>query len=434
MKRFALYLLSGVLTLSLAMCGGSDREDIAPAFNIAGSWRGAWTTEAGGGSGNLYLDLVQDGRNLSGTLKLGGAPCCTTASVMGTMNGAEVTLSAVFAAGTQAKFSGTCSTDGKEVGGTYTTAARWADGAGGTWTIASFKEKVPCAYTYSDWSLCVDGTQTRTVTATQPAGCSGTPVLEQICSPGDPPPTARPAPGSQTFTAVGPTTFTVPAGVTSIVCDVHGAKGGDGGTSSCSSGGGHGGGRVQATISVTPGEILGVVVGGQGGSGFNGSSGAGGSNGGGAGGTALYAGGGGGRSEILRGVTQLVVAGGGGGAGAACLSPPGGVGGGLIGGTGVAWAGTGGGGGTQGAGGAAGIGTGGSGSAGAKDIGGNGGNSGGIGGGGGGGGGYYGGGGGGFGPSGGAGGGGSSFTEAGATSVTHTQGVRFGDGEVVISW
>ena len=44
-----------------------------------------------------------------------------------------------------------------------------------------------CTYAYSAWGTCTNGTQTRTVTSATPAGCTGTPVLEQSCSPGAPP-------------------------------------------------------------------------------------------------------------------------------------------------------------------------------------------------------------------------------------------------------
>jgi hypothetical protein len=46
-----------------------------------------------------------------------------------------------------------------------------------------------CTYTYSDWSACQpNGTQTRTVISSSPAGCVGTPVLSQSCTYGGPPP------------------------------------------------------------------------------------------------------------------------------------------------------------------------------------------------------------------------------------------------------
>jgi hypothetical protein len=48
-----------------------------------------------------------------------------------------------------------------------------------------------CTYTYSTWGACqADNTQTRTVTSSSPAGCSGTPVLSQPCANVTPPPAA----------------------------------------------------------------------------------------------------------------------------------------------------------------------------------------------------------------------------------------------------
>jgi hypothetical protein len=108
-------------------------------------------------------------------------------------------------------------------------------------------------------------------------------------------------------------TYTVPAGVRSVQVDLVGARGGDSGSQ-----GGGAGGRVQATLTVTPGETLTLYVGGPGGSiGFSGyGSSAGGYNGGGAGYPGAGGGGGGG-SDIRRGTAladRLVAAGGGGGA------------------------------------------------------------------------------------------------------------------------
>ena len=40
----------------------------------------------------------------------------------------------------------------------------------------------PCTYTYSAWSACTNGTQTRTVLTSFPAGCTGTPVTTQSCT------------------------------------------------------------------------------------------------------------------------------------------------------------------------------------------------------------------------------------------------------------
>ncbi|HEX9721701.1 MAG TPA: glycine-rich protein [Candidatus Paceibacterota bacterium] len=112
-------------------------------------------------------------------------------------------------------------------------------------------------------------------------------------------------------------TWTVPPGVTEIMVDVKGAQGHQ------ATGNNHGrGGRVQANISVTPGENLSIHVGGAGSPASGAIGGAGGFNGGGSGGNSLGGGnssgsGGGGASDIRQGgnalADRIVVAGGGGG-------------------------------------------------------------------------------------------------------------------------
>lgn len=226
-------------------------------------------------------------------------------------------------------------------------------------------------------------------------------------------------------------TFTVPGCVTSITVDVRGGKGGDNNSYL-----GGLGGRVQATVPVTPGEVLNIYVGA---AGVNTST----NNPpvyNGGGGVYSYvsagtAGTGGGASDIRRSPystsDRLVVAGGGGGGGYTNI---GGHGGGLTGQDGVpypSWPNSGGKGGTQASGGAAGVaccscptyttaGTFAQGGNGAGDGAG----------GGGGGGGYYGGGGSCFA----GGGGGSSYTAPGVTGVTHTQGNNNGAGQVIITY
>ncbi len=253
--------------------------------------------------------------------------------------------------------------------------------------------------------------------------------------------------GVETFVFTGvPRPFTVPAGVVSIRIEAIGAKGGDALPISPGVGGvGGRGGKVEATVSVTPGSTLTVRVGGPGQAGAAGSNAAGGFNGGG-GSTGDRGGGGGGASSVHDGTTllnPLVIAGGGGGSGykASGGGGNGGDGGGTTGRDGEInpvggrW----GGGGAQFSGGAGGAGGGSAtatnGTAGTANLGGTGGsNQPGLLGGGGGGGGRFGGGGGGGGtPGSGGGGGGSSFTAPGATGVLHQQGVATAAG-VIISW
>jgi hypothetical protein len=254
--------------------------------------------------------------------------------------------------------------------------------------------------------------------------------------------------------------FKVPAGVTQITVDASGAAGGSGnGLHPRLVGRGGLGGRVRATIAVTPKQDLAIFVGGSGRE-------HGGYNGGGEGAAKGY-GDGGGASDVRMGgdtlAERIIVAGGGGGGGGEGVScgsnscrhgyrGGNGGGGGRDGAAGGnSFGGGGGGGGDQYAGGDGGdnsysqydcdgaegtLGNGGSTSHGSCGSAG-----------GGGGGGYYGGGGGaagsyvyvrsggGFTP-GGGGGGGSSFAESGAKNVKMTRGAKTanGDGQVIISW
>ncbi|WP_400193789.1 beta strand repeat-containing protein [Hymenobacter sp. B81] len=243
----------------------------------------------------------------------------------------------------------------------------------------------------------------------------------------------QPLPGTAvTFGYTGaPQTYTVPAGVYSLTVEAKGAQGGSHTYAppfNMSEAGGLGA-RVQATLAVTPGQVLDIRVGGAGGY-INSGTLAGGYNGGGA--VSSIGGAGGGATDVRSSGGQLtdrlVVAGGGGGGGYTGRTSQGGAGGAPAGGDGTGWfnfntyiTSTGA---TQTAGGSAdgSLGTGGSPVR--------------SGGGGGGGGGYYGGGGGG-GQSGsvsGGGGGGSSWvTPTGSSSITMQAGVNGGNGSLTIT-
>ena len=239
--------------------------------------------------------------------------------------------------------------------------------------------------------------------------------------------------------------FVVPVFITSIDADIRGAEGSQ-------DGGGAGapgkGGRVQASLSVTPGDTLYIYAGGAGvapNGGFNG-----GGNGGVAN-TGPAGGGGGGMSDIRQGgnlFSDIVAAAAGGGGCGGYNGVNGGDGGGLTGQPGTDGAAMGGGGGTQVSGGPAGTGAGScglAGTVGAQWTGGTGGNTtcgSGFGGGGGGGAGYFGGGGGGAAAfliccpdwSSGGGGGSNYLDSSSAVLIAHTQGYQSGNGQVIISY
>lgn len=241
------------------------------------------------------------------------------------------------------------------------------------------------------------------------------------------------APGTYAFEYTGAQqTWTVPHGVKSLEIEVWGAQGGSGHLAT----GGYGG-YAKGTLIVTSGQELYINVGGQGISSSYNEQLAGGYNGGGyASGRYdnYYGASGGGSSDVRFGGTALehriIVAGGGGGGGYSSAPANGGAGGGTAGGAGVSSGSYGGGGGgTQSAGGAAGTNSAYS-QAGTSGQGGNqtgtvsgwtacGG-----------GGGYYGGG---SGGAQGAGGGGGSGYIGGVTSGTMSNGIRSGNGVVVIN-
>ncbi|MCU7614279.1 Ig-like domain-containing protein [Chryseobacterium sp. GMJ5] len=158
------------------------------------------------------------------------------------------------------------------------------------------------------------------------------------------------------FSTYGASTFTVPAGVTSITMKVWGAGGGGINHGYYDyTGGGGAGGYTTAKMTVTPGQVLSVRVGQQGAVSSTAPT----YGGGGGGGAKLSSFGngangssGGGYSGIFIGSTPVIIAGGGGGASQGADSSPypgAGGGGGLVGGGGAAYVG---GGGTQSAGGA----------------------------------------------------------------------------------
>jgi len=227
----------------------------------------------------------------------------------------------------------------------------------------------------------------------------------------------------------GPQQFTVPAGVAFMVVTASGARGGEGwnaGGGGSVGGPGGLGGKIWATLPVTPGETLYVYVGGAGEDATT-SPGAGGWNGGGSGGgsdSGSAGGGGGGASDIRRGgqaPADRILAAGGGGAGSGWCARfgdgYGGRGGETTGGNGTECgaipAGTGG---TLSTGGVIGGSFFSGGTAPYGRAGGAGG------------GGWYGGG----ASDGSGGGGGNSYTTGGSSWVTHRQGVRDGNGEVLI--
>lgn len=437
--------------------GGSPGNNGDGGFGGGGGGQ-AWCLWVGGGGGGGYSGGAGGGYDFGGNAQPGGGGgsynigAAQSNSVGNTGNGIVI-LCAYPAPGTITGTPNVC------IGATITLADSGGT-PGGTWTSSDITTA-----TVDPSSGMVTGIAAGTViiTYTTPANACGTSTAITTV-------TVNPIPAitlglmpvvcagttsaAITFSGVtnaisktatfnftgGVQTWTVPAGVTSITIDALGAAGGLNSAETRFADRPGYGARVQATLTVTPGQVLNIYAGGLGNNGDSVAGGLGGYNGGGNGafGFSPFSGGGGGGATDIRigGVSltdRVLVAGGGGGAGLECGGnfDRGGDGGGLTGEDGDgACSGGNGGGGTQYAGGLGGV-CGCSGSNGIAGTFGIGGDAGVSSSGGGGGGGYYGGGGSQWdGP-----GGGSSYTDPLlATSVVHTRGYNPGNGQIVISY
>ena len=247
-----------------------------------------------------------------------------------------------------------------DIGGNGNVSLRlWYDGTSAT-SVTTLRAPTVCEAVGNHWTNCLDAFSSNDVYAyandsggavsfdsTSNSSGSGTSLTWSHTTSG----TGRllvvgvsrqPTVTTQTiFSGPVSTTFTVPAGVTSITVKVWGAGGGGGGADAANGGAGGGGGYAYAVISVTPEEVLDIVIGGGGPGGVVSGSGNGGAGGGGgppvagggagAGATATMGGGGGGGgyAAVIRIGTLLVIGagGGGGGGGGNTGSEVGGVGG-----------------------------------------------------------------------------------------------------------
>ncbi|MEI6766474.1 MAG: glycine-rich protein [Bacteroidota bacterium] len=325
----------------------------------------------------------------------------TASNSCGTSNPSNLSVSMSSVPGTPGTVSGPTTVNPNQTGVAYSISAvsgatsyTWTVPSGSTITSGQGTTAIVISFGSTSGNVCV------TADNSCGSGTASCLAVSTICY----------TSGNQTFNYTGAQqTFTVPPCVTSVTLDVYGAQGG---------GGGGNGGRAQGTLSVTPGQILYVYVGGEG-AGYNTGVSVGGWNGGGNG---HYGCAGGGGSDVRAGGTALsnrvIVAGGGGG----YYGNPGGAGGGTSGGNAPNGPATGG---TQSSGGTycGALGQGGSNPGGMAD-------------GGGGGGGYYGGGTNycaGASPANGSGAGGSGYT-GGVTAGTMMNGVRSGNGIIIITW
>ncbi len=101
----------------------------APA-GLAGQWSGKWQdTSPDTGGGTFALTWTQSGNTLAGSITVHGAPCLTTGTVTGTLNGSAISFGAVSG---QVKITYDGSYSGNTMQGTY--SAPGCGNAKGNWS------------------------------------------------------------------------------------------------------------------------------------------------------------------------------------------------------------------------------------------------------------------------------------------------------------
>jgi hypothetical protein len=110
----------GILFLlcSIAGCGGGSNSS-PTGISLAGNWLFTAHSQASGETFTGSAPLQQNGTSISGTIKLSGSPCATSATLSGSISGTAVTFQ-VELGDQPVNFSGTSNSGGTSMSGSYT--------------------------------------------------------------------------------------------------------------------------------------------------------------------------------------------------------------------------------------------------------------------------------------------------------------------------
>jgi hypothetical protein len=135
MKPMALIVALFVAVCATSACGGGGDGSPAPVSpaNVTGNWSGSWLSTTTGRSGNLTFDLTQTGLDISGTFSRSGSACFTSGDISGSINGENVTLSALFTGSLRVDFEGTVVES--QMDGSYQVSGGACADDSGTWTV-----------------------------------------------------------------------------------------------------------------------------------------------------------------------------------------------------------------------------------------------------------------------------------------------------------
>ena len=106
------WLLIGAAVLMIAGCAsGSGAPTTPPSVNVTGKWAGSWQfTPIAAGSGQITMDLVQTGADVTGGVHVSGPAVNQPVTMQGTVVGNEIRLSG--------RISGTFMVNGDQMTGT----------------------------------------------------------------------------------------------------------------------------------------------------------------------------------------------------------------------------------------------------------------------------------------------------------------------------
>ena len=109
---YARKLLVTGLVVVIAGCAGASTPAAPPSVNVTGKWAGTWAfRNPANGSGQVFMDLKQDGANVTGPLTVTGPTSSEPTQFQGTVSGNTITLQA-------AHGSGSLTVNGDEMTGT----------------------------------------------------------------------------------------------------------------------------------------------------------------------------------------------------------------------------------------------------------------------------------------------------------------------------
>lgn len=128
--RMLAAVLLMTIVIPVAGCSGSDASGSGGGSDadLAGHWTGRWQNSSpNSATGTFTLDWSEKGSDLSGIINIDNTPCLSSGSVIGSLDGDQITFGVV-SGETTVDYTGAVNEDGS-MSGTYSTTCGNARGA-----------------------------------------------------------------------------------------------------------------------------------------------------------------------------------------------------------------------------------------------------------------------------------------------------------------